>query len=290
MTRIGTKLVQQKKSALQRDDGDLKSKDVVDRDLLSVLVKANMSTDIDDSERLTDEEMMGQITTFILAGHETSAMSTVWLLYELAKPQNLPIQERLRAELLTSSSTEPSMEELNALPYLDAVMRENMRTNSVATVARREADKDDIIPLSIPIVDHNGITRHEIEVTKGQGIFVSTLAMNRDRSIWGEDAFEFRPERWLAPNSHPRSFEIPGVYSGVMSFLGGPRHCIGYRFALLEMKVLVYSLVRSFHFGLPDPAPLIEKRSGIIIHPVIKDSGDKAKRCMPLSLKAINGA
>ncbi|KAG9003800.1 hypothetical protein FRB93_010816 [Tulasnella sp. JGI-2019a] len=86
----------------------------------------------------------------------------MWLLYDLAKLENKPIQDRLRAELSAISSAEPSMEELNTLPYLDAVIRENLRFNAVASSVMREADRDDVIPLSIPIVDRKGVERREV--------------------------------------------------------------------------------------------------------------------------------
>lgn len=100
-----------------------------------------------------------------LTGHETTAASTAWLLYELAKPANIHIQDRLREELVNLSPSlndEPSMEELNALPYLDAVVKENLRLNNVVTGANREAQKDDVIPLATPFVDRTGVRRDSV--------------------------------------------------------------------------------------------------------------------------------
>lgn len=81
---------------------------------------------------------------------------------------------------------------------------------------------------------------------------VPIIAVNRDKSIWGEDADEFRqailldrlpprdlnspllcrPERWESISE--ASSEVPGVWGNMLTFLGGPRACIGYRFALIE--------------------------------------------------------
>ncbi|KAG9003824.1 hypothetical protein FRB93_010840 [Tulasnella sp. JGI-2019a] len=284
-------LVREKKAALlqEKDDrGALHSKNVVGRDLLSVLAKANMASDIKESEKMTDEEMTGQISTMLLAGHETTSSTTMWLLYELSKPSRKPIQDRLRAELLTLPE-DAQLEGLNALPYLDAVIRENLRLNPPVTSLIRQAAQDDIIPLSVPFVDWKGVEKREVRIGKGDRVFMSVLAMNRDKTIWGEDALDFNPERWFKPESHSRSSEIPGVYSGIMTFIGGPRHCIGYRFALAEMKVLANALIRNISYSLPDPEYEIEKKSGIVTRPLVTLRDGTKKSCMPLILKGVGG-
>jgi cytochrome P450 len=69
-------------------------------------------------------------------------------------------------------------------------------------------------------------------IAKGDTIFVPILAMNRRNELWGEDAQEFKPERW---SNLPESIkDIPGAWGSQMTFLYGPRACIGYRFALME--------------------------------------------------------
>ncbi|KIO34090.1 hypothetical protein M407DRAFT_64608 [Tulasnella calospora MUT 4182] len=265
MARIGKQLVQDKRAAVvaaTSGSGGVEKKTVVGRDLLSVLIKANMARDVKDSERMSDEEVMGQIMTMLIAGHETTATSLTWLLYDLSQPEHKHIQNRLREELLTLKSDRPTMEELNSLPYLDAVVRENLRINSVVDSTIRCAGKDDYIPVSTPYTDKNGVERTEIRIAAGEQIFIPVALANRDKAIWGEDADVFNPDRWLeGNNSHPRSAEIPGVFSTIMTFLGGPRACIGYRFALMEMKALIFALIRDMAYELPDPAPKIERKS-----------------------------
>ncbi|KAG9003813.1 hypothetical protein FRB93_010829 [Tulasnella sp. JGI-2019a] len=292
MNRVGRQLVQKKKAALLQetiDGGEVVSKDVVGRDLLSVLARANMASDIKDSEKMMDEEMMGQITTMLLAGHETTSTSAVWLLYDLAKPQNKAIQDKLRAELWTLSSEQPSMEELNVLPYLDAVIKENLRLSAAVPALIREAARDDVIPLSVPIVDRKGIAKHQVRVNKGDSVYVSIIAINRDKGIWGDDAHEFNPERWFKPETHPSSSNIPSVYSDIMTFIGGPRHCIGYRFALMEMKAIVFALVRNMAYSLPNPAPKLGMRSAMVSRPTVILADGTKKNCMPLIVKAVGG-
>ena len=88
------------------------------------------------------------------------------------------------------------------------------------------------MPLSEPIQGLNGELMTEILVPKETSIIVGIRNCNRSKALWGEDALEFKPERW----DHPVEAisNIPGVWGNILSFLGGPRSCIGYRFTLVE--------------------------------------------------------
>ncbi|KIO26748.1 hypothetical protein M407DRAFT_74044 [Tulasnella calospora MUT 4182] len=264
MTRVGARLLQEKRAAVLASassaDG-VEKKSVAGNDLLSVLIKANMATDIKDSERMTNVEVIGQIYTLLIAGHETTSTTLTWLLYDLAHLENQRVQAKLREELQSVTTDRPTMDELNALPYLDAVVRENLRLNSALDGTSRCAGRDTSIPVSTPYIDKKGVERMEIRIGAGEEIILPISLINRDKELWGEDADEFKPERWLEGNAHSRSSEIPGVFSSVLTFLGGPRACIGYRFALLELKVLIFALLRDISVELPDPAPEIEKKS-----------------------------
>lgn len=78
--------------------------------------------------------------------------------------------------------------------------------------------------------------------------------------MWGEDADEFRPSRWLG-NKPAAAVNVPGVWGNMMTFIGGPRSCIGYRFAVIEIKVILFVLIRSFVFEECDPKPIIEGKT-----------------------------
>ncbi|KAK7438408.1 hypothetical protein VKT23_018021 [Stygiomarasmius scandens] len=245
MDRIGAELVQEaKKSSQEEKDGTGKS-----RDLLSLLMKANMNTNIPEDQRMSDEDVLAQIPTFFVAGHETTSTSTSWATYVLT--QRKDIQSKLRQELLTLGTDTPSMDELNALPYLDHFVSEVLRFHAPVTWTNRAPIKDDVVPLKEPIVDINGQVHTELHVKKGQLIQLSILAMNKSKALWGDDAAEFKPERWeKTPDS---AQEIPGVWKHLLTFIGGPRACIGWRFSVVEMKALLFTLVRAFEFDLAVP-------------------------------------
>lgn len=114
----------------------------------------------------------------------------MWALFSLS--QRPDVQSKLRAELLSVPTPTPDMDTLSALPYLDAVTRETLRVHAAVPNTIRIAMRDDCIPLNEPFVDKHGKVRREINIKKGEGVFIPILAMNRDKSIWGEDAQEFK--------------------------------------------------------------------------------------------------
>lgn len=96
------------------------------------------------------------------AGHETTAVTLAWVLHDLSLPSNVHVQQHLQTELLSVKTEEPSAEELNALPYLEAVVREGLRLHPAVVFTVRKAAVDDIVPLRWPLIDRNGIRRHEL--------------------------------------------------------------------------------------------------------------------------------
>ena len=79
---------------------------------------------------------------------------TTWALFALT--QDLRVQTKLRDELLTVDTDNPTMDQLNALPYLDMVLRETMRLHAPVPSTVRVAVKDDILPLGTPVTDRKG--------------------------------------------------------------------------------------------------------------------------------------
>jgi len=108
------------------------------------------------------------------------------------------------------------------------------------------------MPLSQPIQGRDGRMIQEILVPRDTTLLIGVMGSNHNKKLWGKDALEWKPERWLSPL--PQALidaRIPGVYSNLMSFLGGGRACIGFKFSELEMKTVLCTLVPSFSFALP---------------------------------------
>ena len=102
-----------------------------------------------------------EVPTFIIAGHETTSTLTNWILFSLAK--HTDVQDKLRAELLACLDGDvPSMETLNSLPYLEAVVQETPRLYTPVPSLVRIAAQDDVIPTEFTWTDRYGAVRSGI--------------------------------------------------------------------------------------------------------------------------------
>ncbi|TFY50218.1 hypothetical protein EVG20_g11649 [Dentipellis fragilis] len=125
---------------------------------------------------------------------------------------------------------------------------------------------------------------------RGDIITIPIQAVNRCKEIWGEDAKEFRPDRWLKPPEAAQA--IPSLYSNTLTFLNGAptggnghRACIGYKFALSEIKIFLYVLLRDIEFTLDDDV-VIEKRVNVVTRPFVKSAPGSGNQ-MPLRIRVV---
>ena len=98
--------------------------------------------------------------SFIVAGHETTSTAVTWCLFAMTQAPR--VQSKLRDELLSVQTENPSMDELMALPYLDMVVKETLRVHSPVAMTVRVATKDDEIPVAKPYTDRYGVQRTTI--------------------------------------------------------------------------------------------------------------------------------
>ncbi|KAJ7032193.1 cytochrome P450 [Mycena alexandri] len=252
------------------------------RDLVSVLLKANMSTDLPPSHQMSDEEIVSQIPTFLFAGHETTSSASAWALHALSL--NIDVQTKLREELFTLSTENPTTEELNSLLYLDSVVKETLRVHSPVAAIVRMAMQDDMLPLATPYIDNSGKSHDTLLIPKGQIIHVPISIVNTDTEVWGPDAAEFRPERW--ENVPAAVKEVPGVMPNLLTFFAGPTNCIGFRFSVTELKALLFILVRGFEFAPTVPKGGIGPTGGLQTPTVLADS--EKGTSLPLSVQVYN--
>ncbi|GAA6059304.1 hypothetical protein JCM10212_005884 [Sporobolomyces blumeae] len=278
-------IITAKREAVKRDGREsLKGK----KDLISLLLAAEGP---DSKFCLTPEELRGQLNSFLFAGHDTISETIVWVLWALSRDHAR--QDRLRQEIRTARAQalergreELDSEDLGGLEFLDAVVRETLRLEPPLAATPRTAIKDDLIPLSTPVpsaTDPKRLISH-VPVKKGQTCWLGIYAANRNPAIFGDDAEEFRPERWIASEGGDKIESKMGIWSGQMTFLAGPRSCIGYKFALLEIKTVLSVLLDAFEFFPRNPGMEIERGTQVITRPFVKGEVHLGTR-MPLKIR-----
>lgn len=141
------------------------------------------------------------------------------------------------------------------------------------------------MPLMYPITTKDGKQISEIPVPKNTEIYVGILAANRSKAIWGPDADEWRPERWVgSPPESVAKAHLPGIYSNIMTFMGGSRACIGFKFAEMELKLMLATLLTNFKFS---PSKEIYWNMGGLMSPVVKGSTDSMHPQLPLKVTRV---
>ncbi|TFK93403.1 cytochrome P450 [Polyporus arcularius HHB13444] len=240
----------EKKAALEKGDDALKHQVGEGRDIMSILLRANLMAAEED--KLPDDELIGQVSTMVLAGMDTTANSLARILQLLAEHPD--VQEKLREEVISAVETEGTdgaidFDKLMDMPYMDAVCRETLRVSPGVTALFRFTTQDVLMPVMEPIRMRDGTISNAVHIPKGTRVVANITACNRDPALWGPDANEWRPSRWLEPL--PRELEdahVPGVYSHLMTFIGGSRACIGFKLAQVEIKTVLLVLLQHFRF------------------------------------------
>jgi len=275
MNRIGKKLVDEKMQAIK--DGIV---DGQEKDLLTVLIKANLQEA--EKKKMTEKEVMNQIPTFLIAAHESTATAIVWALHSLSN--DIPLQSRVRTEIQSLETDNPTMDELNSLAILENLVRETLRLHSVAWYLERMAYEDDVIPFDKPFTDRFGRERRELKINKGDSIRIPIRTVNCLEEVWGPNARTFNPDRWR--NIPKEAEKVPGVWGNQVSFLTGPKGCIGFRFAVLEMKAILYTLIRAFEFEPAVPKEKVLRRALAVARPVIQGEEEKGS-FLPMRVRKV---
>ncbi|KAJ7670000.1 cytochrome P450 [Mycena polygramma] len=242
MHRRATALVRDKNMSIKNGDTDAMENA---NDIMSLLLKSNSTAG--DSMKFVDDELVAQTSMIIHAGTDTASSALNRIIHLLALHPD--VQEKLRAEVIESK--EPlSHDVLVGLPYLDAVIREMLRLYPPIPTMSRNVTQDCILPLSVPITGIDGRRVDVIAVPKGTEVYIAIAAANHNKAIWGPDALEFKPERWKNGHAQGVTVKMSGVYGNTMTFVGGGRSCIGFKFVQLELKVVLSVLLRSYSFSV----------------------------------------
>ncbi|KAK6119395.1 hypothetical protein DH2020_046866 [Rehmannia glutinosa] len=212
-----------------------------------------------DPGTMTDEYLRDIILSFMIAGKDTTANTLSWFIYILCK--NPLIQEKIAQEVrkvtISPQNEEASVnnsiqsitdEALEEMHYLHATLTETLRLYPAVPVDGRCADTDDTLP-------------DGFKLRKGDGVYYMAYAMGRMQYIWGDDAQEFKPERWLKNGM----FQPESPFKFV-AFNGWPRTCLGKDFAYRQMKIVSAALLNFFRFRLSDETTNVTYRTMFTLH------------------------
>jgi cytochrome P450 len=209
-------------------------------DLLSMLIAARD----EDGSVMSDRQLRDEIMTFLLAGHETTAVSLSWTWYLLS--QHPEAGHKLRQELSdVLGGRTPQLEDLARLPYTEKVVKESMRLYPPAwSLARSVAKETDIGGYRLPV---------------GANVVMSPWIMHRDPRFFHHPE-QFDPDRWsdLSTQNLPRFAYFP--------FGGGPRLCIGASFAMMEANLLLATIAQRVELRLVPGHP-VTPQPGITLRP-----------------------
>ncbi|MBC7870740.1 MAG: cytochrome P450 [Chitinophagaceae bacterium] len=208
-----------------------------DGDVLSMLIQARD----ENGSGLTDDEIIGNANTLFIAGHETTANTLSWTLFLLAQhPQVLrDLYDELNGVLQGNA---PSVEQLNQLPLLDAVIKESMRVLPSGALSIRIASTD--LELGdYPIPQFTEVIFNRFDVHHSPDIYTQ--------------ADRFIPQRWFEINPSPYEY---------LPFNAGARMCIGATFAMFELKIVLAMLLQRYRLQVV-PGATINRKIGFTMSP-----------------------
>lgn len=197
----------------------------------------------DDLDGIRSEDLVDFLLTFIIGARDTTAGVLSWFFYDIH--QHPEVLRRIRdemaiqlpADLYKDKTAYLTTDHIRGLVYLEATIKEILRLKPAAPGTLRQVVCDTVICGDVPLY-------------KGQLVALNAYGMARNPHVWGPDAAEFKPERWIDPTTRTIIRESPSKF---FTFLAGPRSCIGMNLAMLELRVMAANLIHRFRFEI-DPS------------------------------------
>ncbi|KAF8082614.1 hypothetical protein N665_0818s0029 [Sinapis alba] len=161
-----------------------------------------------------------------MAAKDTTSSALIWFFWLLSK--NPEAMTKIRQEI-NNKMPKFDLADLDKLVYLDGAVRETLRLCPSLTFNRRSPAKPDVLP-----------TGHRVD--ESWKIIISIYALGRMKSVWGDDAEDFRPERWISDSGilrHEPSYKF-------LAFHAGPRSCLGKKLAFLQIKTVAVEIIQRY--------------------------------------------
>jgi cytochrome P450 len=185
-----------------------------------------LQTKLDDPESFTFDDIQEEVDTFMFEGHDTTKSAINWTLYAIATNQE--VQQRLHREidqLIGGSNHMLSVDDLNKFEYLDCVIKESLRIYPA-------------VPFIERILSENAFIDGK-QLLKGTQATLFIYQVHRDERVF-PDPEKFKPERFSSENTLNRH-----AYAYI-PFSAGKRNCIGQKFAMMEIKVVLIKLLSKY--------------------------------------------
>ncbi|XP_063836171.1 cytochrome P450 4V2-like [Ostrinia nubilalis] len=222
ITDFVSKIIKSRRTALKENNNTIKNDEYTPKPFLDLLIESSGG----EEHGYTDRELLEESLVMLIAGTDTSAVGSSFVTVMLS--QHLDKQEKVYKEIqeVFGDSDRPiTAEDLPHLKYLEAFIKETLRLYPPVPITARKTDKECVTPAGTKLIP-------------GVGVLIHMWAIHRNPRYWGEDAEEFRPERFFdSPPTHPAAY---------MPFSYGSRNCLGYQYAMMSMKTIITSLVRKY--------------------------------------------
>jgi len=203
-------------------------------DLLGLLLAVR---DEETGAPLSDRELFDELMTFVNAGHETTAVTLAWALYEIGRDPVL--RARLEAEVdAVLSDRTPALADLAHLDLLGRTIRETLRLHPPGWLLARQALEDDAVA--------------GVAIPKGSIALVTVYFLHRHAEFWGEPE-RFDPDRFLPPRGEPRHA------MAYLPFGLGGRRCVGEDFALLELRAVLARVLQRHRVEVDPSHPVVPR-------------------------------
>ncbi|CAH1154528.1 unnamed protein product [Phaedon cochleariae] len=223
--------VTEKFSKIIKETVEFREKNNVSRkDFLDMLIQLKNS-----GVQMTMDEIIGQTYIFFIAGFETSATTTTMTLFELA--ENQEAQDRLREEVMSTfekNNNDFPYESIMEMKYLGQAVDETLRKWPPVQTFPRTCVQDYKFP------------GKNLTIEKGTKVIIPVLGLHRDPDYYPD------PEKWNPDRFEDRNKKLPAYYP----FGDGPRNCIGSRFALMQIKLALATILMSYKVF---PSPVTKK-------------------------------
>uniref|UniRef100_A0A0D9V362 Cytochrome P450 n=1 Tax=Leersia perrieri TaxID=77586 RepID=A0A0D9V362_9ORYZ len=236
---------------IEKRNRTIENSEFISDDVLGLMLKANMDSGEPSNLRMSMEDVMEECKLFYMAGMDTTAVLLTWTLVALSMHPEW--QDRAREEVLSVfGRNKPNFDGLGRLKTasITMILHEVLRLYPPSITMHRRTSKD---------MQIGGIT-----LPAGIGIEVPIVLIHHNTYVWGEDAHEFKPERFADGISKATKVDQAAFFP----FGWGPRICIGQNFALLEAKMALCSILQNFEFRLSPsyihaPQPVV----AVTLHP-----------------------